>query len=254
MTIDGDVAATALTSAWETLVAALSDGWSQRESGLFAAVTKVPIPYLNGVFADGVGANDDAVAALLDRIADSGVPHFLQLRPGCKQSLAELATRRGMTRDEDVPLMVFEDPSAIGTGEPDHLVIRVLGPEDANRHASLAAAGFEAPEEYFHQLMTPAVLSLPGSSCYLGEVDGEPVTTGFGISLGDSVGIFNIATPPAHRRHGYGAAVTARAVRDGLSSGARWAWLQSSPAGFPVYQRLGFRTVESWQCWLATVV
>jgi predicted GNAT family acetyltransferase len=62
---------------------------------------------------------------------------------------------------------------------------------------------------------------------------------------------FNIATPPADRRRGYGAAVTARAVTDGLAAGARWSWLQSSVAGYPVYERLGFRTVESWQSWLS---
>ncbi len=251
MTITGDAASTKLTDTWQTLVATVSGGWSQREAGVIAAVTTVPVPYLNGAFAEG-GADADAVASLLDQIADSGVPHFLQLRPGCTRSLAELAVRRGMTRDEDVPLMALEDPSGLSDGQADGLVIRALSPEDVSRHARLAAAGFEAPEEYFLQLMTPETLNLPGARCYVGEVDGESVTTGYAITLGDAVGIFNIATPPVHRRHGYGASVTAHAVREGLRSGARWAWLQSSPAGYPVYQRLGFRTVESWQCWLST--
>lgn len=148
--------------------------------------------------------------------------------------------------------MVLEDPSGLADRDPDGLVIKLLAPEGASRHASLAAAGFEAPEEYFQQLVTTGLLRGAGVRCYLGEFDGEPVTTGVGFTFGDSVGIFNIATPPAHRRHGYGSAVTARTIRDGLSSGARWAWLQSSPAGYPVYQTLGFQTVESWHCWLAT--
>ena len=85
----------------------------------------------------------------------------------------------------------------------------------------------------------------------MGEADGHPVTTGIGVTLGAFVGIFNVATPPAHRRRGYGAAVTARAVSDGLAAGASWSWLQSSPPGYQVYQRLGFRTVESWHTWLS---
>jgi ribosomal protein S18 acetylase RimI-like enzyme len=87
----------------------------------------------------------------------------------------------------------------------------------------------------------------------VGEVGGEPVTTGLGFTFGGSVSIFDIATLPAHRRRGYGAAVTVQAIRDGLSSGASWAWLQSSAAGLSVYERLGFRTVESWPCWIRTV-
>jgi N-acetylglutamate synthase len=159
-----------------------------------------------------------------------------------------------MTRTEDIPLMVLDDSSGLGDADLDGLVIQPLAPESADRHASLAAAGFEAPEEYFRQLMTTGVLRGAGVRCYLGEVDGEPVTTGLGVTVGDSIGIFNIATPPAHRRHGYGAAITARAIRDGLRCGARWAWLQSSPVGYPVYHRLGFRTVESWHCWLAAAI
>ena len=69
--------------------------------------------------------------------------------------------------------------------------------------------------------------------------------------MADGVGIFNIATPPGSRRRGYGAAMTARVIADGLSDGGRWAWLQSSPAGYSIYERLGFRTLESWQSWLA---
>ena len=77
------------------------------------------------------------------------------------------------------------------------------------------------------------------------------MTTGIGVTLGAFVGIFNVATPPAQRRRGYGAAVTARAVTDGLAAGAAWSWLQSSPPGYRVYESLGFQTLESWHTWLS---
>jgi predicted GNAT family acetyltransferase len=95
------------------------------------------------------------------------------------------------------------------------------------------------------------MLSAPGVRCYVGEVAGVPVTTGVSLTQGSYVSIFNIATPPAYRGNGYGAAVTARAVSDGLAGGAAWAWLLASPSGFPIYERLGFRTVESWSYWLS---
>jgi hypothetical protein len=69
--------------------------------------------------------------------------------------------------------------------------------------------------------------------------------------VGGCTGVFSVATPPAHRRRGYGAALTARAVTDGLAAGAAWAWLQSSPPGYGIYARLGFRTVETRACWIA---
>lgn len=121
----------------------------------------------------------------------------------------------------------------------------------AGLHASVAAAGFGAPQELLAQLVTAGLLGLPGVRCYLGETGGQTVTTGMGVTLGDFTGVFNIATPPAHRRHGYGTAVTARAVADGLAAGARWSWLQSSALGYATYARLGFHPVETWTCWTA---
>jgi GNAT superfamily N-acetyltransferase len=251
MTIDGDRAVRALTEVWNHFTAAMPEAWMVREDGALAGVTGVPLPTLNRVWVDEIGAEANAVATLLDQVAATGLPHCLQLRPGCDRALGELAARRGMTPSADIPLMVLEDADGIGVAEPTDLLIRPLAPEDASHHASVAAAGFEAPEEYLQQLITTGVHTAPGVCCYLGELHGEPVTTGLGVTLGDYVGIFNIVTRPAHRRQGYGATITARAVRDGLSQGALWAWLQSSPAGYPVYQRMGFRTVESWPCWLA---
>ena len=83
-------------------------------------------------------------------------------------------------------------------------------------------------------------------TAYVGRTDGEPCTTGFGAVAEGHVGVFNIATPPAHRNRGFGTAVTARVVADGVRAGAHTAYLQASPMGFGVYERMGFRTVETW--------
>ena len=98
-------------------------------------------------------------------------------------------------------------------------------------------------------LVAPELLSLPGMTAYVGRTDGEPCTTGFGALAEGHVGVFNIATPPAHRNRGFGTAVTSRVVADGVRGGAHAAYLQASPMGFGVYERLGFRTAETWTCY-----
>jgi ribosomal protein S18 acetylase RimI-like enzyme len=212
----------------------------------------VPVAGLNGVVVDRIDADLGDVESLLDAVAATGLPYFLEARPGCGVLLADLATQRGMERGDDLPLMVLERVDGLPDASPDGLRVRRLAPDEAQVHADVAAAGFEAPHEIFRQLMTPAVLNLAGMCCYVGEVDGQSVTTGYGLTVGDFVGIFNVATPPSERRRGYGAAITARAVRDGMADGARWAWLQASPAGFPMYERLGFQTIEAWHQWLVS--
>jgi len=156
-----------------------------------------------------------------------------------------------MRRDVDIPLMALAGGRELPQLDQGDLVIEVLDPEQAVVHAEVAAAGFHAPVEAFLGLMTPAVLRRSGVRTYVGKIEGEPVATGVGVCLANHIGIFNVATLPAYRRHGYGAAITGRAVRDGLDRGARWAWLQATRDGYRIYEKLGFGTLESWECWIA---
>jgi GNAT superfamily N-acetyltransferase len=158
-----------------------------------------------------------------------------------------------MVADEPIPLMVLDDPGRLaepGAGAAG-LTVRELRPDEAEEHIAVAAPAFAAPPDLFRGLITPDVLDAPGLRAYLASVDGEPVATGLGVAVEDGVGVFNVATVPGHRRRGYGAAVTAAAIRGGVADGARWAWLQSTPVGYGVYERLGFRTVDRWPCWVS---
>jgi GNAT superfamily N-acetyltransferase len=213
-------------------------------------VTAVPAPTLNGVWAFGRDVDTAQLDALLDEIAATGLPHCLQVRADPPDAVRELAVRRGLEREADIPLMVLDDPSRLPGADAGGPAIRQLAPDEADVHVAVAAAAFGAPPEVFAGLINPATMRAPGVRVYIGEVDGEPVATGLGATLGDSVGVFSIATAADHRRRGYGAAVSARAVRDGLEAGASWAWLQSSEIGYGVYEALGFRTVERWPCWV----
>lgn len=250
--VDADHAADALCDVWEHLVGVVAGAWSERRRGAIAVVTGAEVPTLNGVWAHGASPDLDAVDSLLDEVAGAGVPFCLQHRPDAPAQLEARASRRGLVRSETVPLMVLDEPGAVAdVGVPAGLVLRQLAPDEAELHVITAAAGFGAPETVFRPIVTPTSLSAPGVRCYLGEADGHPVTTGIGVTLGDAVGVFNIATPVEHRGRGYGAALTARVVADGMAHGGRYAFLQSSPDGFSVYRRLGFRVLEDWPCWLS---
>jgi GNAT superfamily N-acetyltransferase len=129
------------------------------------------------------------------------------------------------------------------------LAIRRLEPHQGPVHAKVAAAAFGCPEEMF--LPGPGLMWLDGLRCYAGQADGRTVATALSVTAGEFTGIFNVATEPAYRGRGFGTAVTARAVADGVLAGAAWCWLQSSPEGYPVYRDLGFRTIETWTHWVS---
>lgn len=224
-------------------------GWSERDGDAFVAVTRLAVPTLNGVWLpDGVTGDPAAIEARLDRVAAEGVAYCLEFPAGDVEA-RRIAEARGMAREDDIPLMRLD-------GEPrgehsDGLRMRRLAPEGAPLHGRIAAAGFGVPEEVLEPFVAPGIASRPEIRYYVGEIGGEPVVTGMGLLVDGRLGVWDIGTPPEHRRHGYGSAITAAIVRDGLTRGAEWAWLQSSPAGAPVYARLGFETVATWECWVA---
>jgi GNAT superfamily N-acetyltransferase len=109
----------------------------------------------------------------------------------------------------------------------------------------VAEAGFELEVGTLAPFYAPALLSLAELSYHVGFFAGEPVATALAYRVDATVGVFNVATPPSRRGRGYGTALTAAAARGG-EPGPELAWLQASEPGEPVYRRMGFRTVETY--------
>ncbi len=231
--------------AW--LAGRVPGGWSRSSGGVFAAVSGMPVPTLNGVWAPS-GAEATTVETSLDAVANAGIPHCLEFPVG-DRDLAEFATARGMTRDDDIPLMRL-DEEPIGE-QPADLVIRRLSLDEVHLHAEIAATGFGVPVEVVEAFVAPRIAAQPGIAYYVGEVGGVPVVTGMGLGIDGRLGVWDIGTLPEHRGRGYGGAITAHIVREGFAAGAEWCWLQSSPAGQHVYAALGFEVVTTWECWVA---
>jgi N-acetylglutamate synthase len=247
-----DQTAAALVDTWQVLMGTHPDGWTEVSDGIAACVTGIASPGFNGIWCARRNPDPGELRRLLAEVRERGVPHLLELRPGTDDAALAVAAESDLISADDMPLMRLDDPAALegARGAAPDLTIRELSADEAGLHARAAAAGFGEDPDHFVRLLAPAVMAIEGLRVYVGEVGGAIVTTALGITVGDCVGVFNVATPAEHRRKGYGAVITARVVDDGLADGARWAWLQSSPSGYGVYEALGFRTLERWLTWV----
>jgi len=98
------------------------------------------------------------------------------------------------------------------------------------------------PEEYAIEERMGFGARLPNRR-WVARLGGAVVGTS-SIFLGAGVaGLYNVTTLPEARGQGIGAAVTLAALAAARDAGYHVAVLQSSPMGFPVYTRLGFREV-----------
>jgi ribosomal protein S18 acetylase RimI-like enzyme len=238
-----------LIAAFEALFGVLPGSRLERREGyvLLVCPPAPAIPQFNGVFAEEDGGA--LVAELPDAIAEldrHALPFWLQTRAERHPLVEVEAERLGLAQVDVVPGMVATATELTSATADELRIERAVEATDLVRALDVAAAGFEAPAEVLAALYGEAVSALPGLSIYLGFDGDEPISTAVGYVEGDAVGVFNVATPPAYRRRGFGAALTAHAARDGFAVGARFAWLQSSLAGESVYRRMGFRQVETY--------
>jgi GNAT superfamily N-acetyltransferase len=203
---------------------------------------------LNRVIGETHDADLDDVAALRKRLSDDGLPHMIESRPGAT-ALEEWCRGRGLTAAPGVPLMTCATaelnlPSDIPVGW------RSLTAAEMPAHVDVASAGYGMDREVLAGFAASTLFEEDFGAGLIAEVDGVPACTGISIVAREWVGVFVIATIDAFRRRGLGAALTAKLVTDAVErNGVSRALLQSSEMGKPVYESLGFATVEDWTRW-----
>jgi ribosomal protein S18 acetylase RimI-like enzyme len=238
-----------MVSFFQELVLSIPGAQVLRGDGVAAAISGIPMPTLNPLWLERSDPSLADVAGLLDEVGHRRVPFALALRRGSGKALAELAVAHGMAAAGGVPLLAVD--AAADVRPPDDLSIRLLAPDEAAVHARLCTSGFGLPDGIAQRSVTADTLKNSAVRCYVGEMAGQPVATGLTITTGAFTGMANIATDPWYRGRGFGTAITARAVADGLAAGASWCWLQSSPEGYSIYEAYGFQLIDWWPMWVS---
>jgi len=203
--------------------------------------TGLPVAFFNGVYATGpVDDPDQLIADANAFMAERGVPWLLWVREGVDDALLDAGRRAGLTDAGGPPAMALPAISEIPP-LPDGLEITIVRDvAELEVARDLGARGFEMPREFIDVLAAESMLDDPTVVMVTGSLDGVPVSTALVGVTGSTAGIYNVATPPEHRRRGYGEALTWAAVAQGRRLGCDHSVLQASPMGAPIYRHMGY--------------
>lgn len=133
----------------------------------------------------------------------------------------------------------------------------VVDPQSRMAFAHITSIGFDIPQTvcrdiYGSALAWGSVALSAGFQGFVGYMDGLPVATAATVISGGVVGVYSVATLPAHRGKGYAEALIREVLRRARErTGIEATVLQSTDAGYPLYKRMGYRTLTKFRVYIS---
>jgi hypothetical protein len=160
--------------------------------------------------------------------------------------------RHGLRRATVYPGMVAERVLPASRPLPRLEIRQVRGDSTQAAFSEVGCTCFHMPVEWFREIFERDTLWESGFTGFVGYVDGEAVTTAAVVAAAGSIGVYNVATLPGFERRGYGESIVRHALRRAQQeTGIGRAVLQATAQGFPLYARMGFRTVTRFAIYVS---
>jgi GNAT superfamily N-acetyltransferase len=231
-----------------------------RAGGVVTLLTGLPMDWFNQILIEREEATPAGVLAAVAEARERGDHFVVRLREGIDDRFIPTLAQAGLTpagEETSTPGMVAfpVDHDAIAEHAAPGLEIRrVTNAAGIDAHRRAVTVGFGSDPAVALGTACPSLLERAECVVYVGYADGDPVVSGLGWRTGRTIGVYSIATIESARRRGYGAAMTARVVADGVIAGCDVSALQASEMGRPIYERLGFRTVVRYAAYVDPVL
>ncbi|MFJ4685230.1 GNAT family N-acetyltransferase [Streptomyces sp. NPDC088789] len=134
-------------------------------------------------------------------------------------------------------LLPFPEP-----GHPDLTFTRVTDEERLGAFADLNAGAYGFAPEDVREGLLGSTFWKSGAHAWIGLRAGTPVTCAAAVEVDGRLFVALVATDPQWQHRGYGEAVTRKVLYEAHRvTGLTRAVLHATPAGAPVYERIGFR-------------
>jgi GNAT superfamily N-acetyltransferase len=239
-----------LAEAFRRVARTSASGWVEERDHVVSVATGMPVAAFNPTFVLAPPRDPEAALARVRAFyARAGVAGEISASGGAAAAIADAARSAGFVAGHRVPCMVLAPLVATTPATPGLEVRRVEDAAALRTFNDVCAEAFGLDRPILAVLDDPRLLDVPGFGFHLGLVEGRAVGTAMTCCIDGVALIFNVATHPSHRRRGIGEAMTWSAVDHGIEAGCDLAFLQATPDGRPLYERMGFEHVTEMATW-----
>jgi GNAT superfamily N-acetyltransferase len=216
----------------------------------FVALSGAPHVDLNqAAIFDGGGP--DIASEIVTLVQEADVPCLLGVSSTAGTDVSQVLRDGGF---EPLPEheSLFYATTPPPTGPTGFDVRRIRRAEDMAGASLVLSAAHDYDPALIDRMWGDALLDRPDVSGWVAWDGSEAVSCVYITRVGRTLGVFDMMTPPRHRRRGAGRAVLTAAL------GGSWTWdgtdadhveFWASPAGRPLYDALGFPAVDEITVW-----
>jgi GNAT superfamily N-acetyltransferase len=156
----------------------------------------------------------------------------------------------GLVHATQWPLMVCPGEAAQALPTEGVTVRAARHGEDVAAMSRVLADAFSMPAESIARALPLSLYDSPGIDTYVAEHEGDVLSSVTITRHGDVVGVWAMGTMAAAQGKGIGRALLSTVMASEREAGAEAFYLGATPAGRPLYERLGYRTVFSAEVWV----
>lgn len=200
------------------------------------------------------GEDPDELTILNDfvsRANDTGVSAMAVMSGAARGRLDPVAKAKGLIPAGTAPLMARSGASR-DKPSSEFVTKRVTEAHEMSIFGDLAASAFAMDRAWVDRTFAAAsLLDAPAMAFYVAYRGDVPMSAVCTTGRGSTVGIWTMSTPTDKQRQGAGRALLLAVMQAHVKRGAETFYLIATAAGKPLYDKLGFDTVDELSIWLA---
>jgi hypothetical protein len=210
------------------------------------SVTGEPGAIMNPLVAVG-SRLDDATREYCQILRQRDLPSIALISPQLDGEFESVAEATGFQKSRPAPLMAYESAGDVPNC---HNFSISVASSDHDKQDVLAVWERNTIPHVFYQRFGFACLDHPDIRAFITRENGTAIATTTTTTVGPVVGIWGVHTVPEHRRKGAAMATVAHALNHHQRQGAAAFLLYATQMGRPLYEKLGFRSMEESAGWV----